>query len=1013
MLARGAACDTCRARKVKCDASRPFCTPCMKSARGDKEVAQAKCKYEGTSVAAAREAAAAAREAAQGANGPPAAKRKRKSQAAPPGDGADVQGIDGDVAAQAKRMRPDVPVGLPVPSPMPALDPSQPQLSRASPPTSTSASATEMWGDASRAASQLASADAGRASWPGGILLGEESFRQAPAPAPAAAIEGVPQEKVDGLENRVAELERALRRQAEVHAAQLAQQQQQQQQAQPAPVPTPSAPPASSSWYSGGALPHTRSPSFPYAPYNGGLTSSSSSGVNHPGSPFSSSLPPLSSFAQSPSLGSGFPSTPFPPPGQPLTPGAYPPIQLLPPLNSPRPMSSNDPTRRSLSALSAAAANVGINDEANGVSGAWASPLSSLRGTADGFGLPGLNASPRAAMSSVRGTAAPSSANVSSVAAETPGSSGEGGTNSACASTNGTTPAGANVSPKEATALGSSAGVAGVGADASAYTLDEFSLTPELYALLHPQYPPSLPSLATLHHLMTVFFTRATVPATMLSRANLLSALSYGPADKRWPEESLLHAICAYAALYVSPESVDPLGGVPGVATGLGLEGLARGTGGGDAAEVLGRRSRYWEKEGDESPQAYHYRQAKRAIEESCRLETSTGRRNMLQVVQATILTCYTAYCRAHFTDMWLYAGLLTRLCTPLGLNHLDAWDFENNRCGPMGEDWGVRVRFVERAELLDTPQTVEEHWERATTFFFAFAVDRFASASTDWSTSIDEKDISTHLPCIATAPTPAVAIDPRTGHVPALSLSSPDFFGSTDAPIGSLGVYIKATVLLGRVINHLQRLPRSRCVKVGESCSAVKVMHKTHPSFVELDIALSKFKAAHSSSFSSAADDGFDGFMTSAYVLPHVATILLHEVFTDRYDREPTSSLARCTAAAKCVVNAMFVLYQSNYDMGGCDPFLGFAWSVTGRALVRDYATRRAWGQLDEAEASRALAESCVSFHEKCAKAGRSMGIASTLAAALRQHLDNPNALLPLDGTEEWPSARWSATPY
>lgn len=92
---------------------------------------------------------------------------------------------------------------------------------------------------------------------------------------------------------------------------------------------------------------------------------------------------------------------------------------------------------------------------------------------------------------------------------------------------------------------------------------------------------------------------------------------------------------------------------------------------------------------------------------------------------------------------MWLYAGLLTRLCTPLGLNHLDAWDFENNRCGPMGEDWGVRVRFVERAELLDTPQTVEEHWERATTFFFAFAVDRFASASTDWSTSIDESALA------------------------------------------------------------------------------------------------------------------------------------------------------------------------------------------------------------------------------------------------------------------------------
>ncbi|PRQ71239.1 hypothetical protein AAT19DRAFT_10097 [Rhodotorula toruloides] len=51
MLARGAACDTCRARKVKCDASRPFCTPCLKSSRGDSALALTKCKYEGTRVA--------------------------------------------------------------------------------------------------------------------------------------------------------------------------------------------------------------------------------------------------------------------------------------------------------------------------------------------------------------------------------------------------------------------------------------------------------------------------------------------------------------------------------------------------------------------------------------------------------------------------------------------------------------------------------------------------------------------------------------------------------------------------------------------------------------------------------------------------------------------------------------------------------------------------------------------------------------------------------------------------
>lgn len=48
---------------------------------------------------------------------------------------------------------------------------------------------------------------------------------------------------------------------------------------------------------------------------------------------------------------------------------------------------------------------------------------------------------------------------------------------------------------------------------------------------------------------------------------------------------------------------------------------------------------------------------------------------------------------------------------------------------------------------------------------------------------------------------------------------------------------------------------------------------------------------------------------------------MLLHETFTDRYDMSPTSSVNRCLSSAKCVVNAMHILYQSNYDLGGCDP--------------------------------------------------------------------------------------------
>lgn len=170
-------------------------------------------------------------------------------------------------------------------------------------------------------------------------------------------------------------------------------------------------------------------------------------------------------------------------------------------------------------------------------------------------------------------------------------------------------------------------------AESASYLLDEFSLTPELYQILHPQYPLSLPPLSTLHHLLTTFFLRATIPSTMLSRAQILQSLVFGPADARWPEEALLHAMCAYAASFVSPDSLaGPNAHDDPMASSL-LGGFDGGLSG-----VYARRSTYWEMEGDKNPREYHYRHAKRCILEAMGgVALPSGhrvakRRNLLQV---------------------------------------------------------------------------------------------------------------------------------------------------------------------------------------------------------------------------------------------------------------------------------------------------------------------------------------------------------------------------------------------
>ncbi|GAA5865866.1 hypothetical protein JCM8547_005740 [Rhodosporidiobolus lusitaniae] len=1076
MLARGAACDTCRARKVKCDAARPFCAPCLKSARGVESVALQKCKYEGTSVAAAREAQAAAQAAATGgvggggAQGP---KRKRAKKVSVGGGGEAGEG--GDEGEGRKRMRGDSSEGsvppplsrggvaggageayrpsssagwgnhsLPPPPPAPSSSYHQPtQYAQHSyqqhpqqhpqqhfqpppPPPSHTASSSYPYPPSYPAPSGASS-----------------SSSAGPTPPTTSATEA-PANVVEELTGRVAQLERQLRLQAETHAAQLSTASTSLSSTLPPPL---SAPPTASTTAGTTPYGHTRSPSFPFAQthlppptYPGGASRPSTAGGGaRPLTP--GSYPPMQLASQQhsqaglhflppPSFAAGGGGGSTSSASSSTTSSSYP--CAFPPggtsngsttlLASPRPLTSGSSGLRtplpSLSVLGyPPASGVGVGDDAAGGGGGF-----SLGAGGGGLWSPGMVAESNLRGGGGAGVAAPSPASslrhlIGAAAMQEEEASpveGKKGDEGGKRSLWGITGDGATSSHSTSSSSHSSPadGPTNNTTGPSHFASDLDALDPSLFTLLHPLYPPSLPPPRTLSLLVHAFLNRATVPASMLDRGSILRALKVGPTDRAWLEEGLWHALCAYGSYFVSPETLSA-SALSGGGGGLGLE---MGLGEGEMGAGWGR-SPYWMAEGDGGAREYHYRKAKGSVES---LGGKKGK-DLFQVLQTTIILSYLSFCSCRFSDLWFFSGFATRLCTPLGLNHLDPWDFDRGVCGPAGEDWGVRVRFVERCDGMEKVRDLGEHWRRGVTFWLAFAVDRWASASTDWSTSIDEKDISTHLPCTATMPMPSLRIDRTTGQIPSLSINSPHFLEDTSAPIGSIGLYVKATLLLGRVVNFLQRLPRSRCVDRGSDCRTVKEGMKRSKEFIELDVALSTFKSNHSASFYDATGTTIDGFLASAYAIPHVATILLHEAFTDRLDQSPSSSLARCTAAAKCVVNSMFILMQSSADLGGCDPFLPFTWSVTGRALVRDWATRRRWASsspssaispdspttpptqswADEAEASRQLAEHCMSFIEGCARRGSEIARQHTLA--LERHLADPDALLPFDGSESW----------
>jgi len=496
--------------------------------------------------------------------------------------------------------------------------------------------------------------------------------------------------------------------------------------------------------------------------------------------------------------------------------------------------------------------------------------------------------------------------------------------------------------------------------------VETLGLDPSFMQLFYPGWPAGLPSKDVVARLINVFFARATFPATMLSRFKLLEAIEKPPTEPGFPSAALLHAICAYAAIYVQPDSLVGQAGVP-----------------------------YWT--GSKTPRQYHFKLAGHAIDQSLGSKSS----GLLQVLQAAILCAWVAYHSAEFQTVWLLAGTATRLCTLLGLNHLDPWNYARDEplsrhMDFMAETKNTATRLTEA--LLPPALDQEEHFERTATFWFAFALDRHASALTDWSTSIDEKDISTHLPCRTYGLFPGLDLDPANveRRIPALSIREPDFLADTSAPIGSFGLYVKATILLGRVINFLQRQPRWQQLPDDVTCSQLKEQVKDQDDFKALDYALAKFRATTSANFIDAGDQ-IDSALASAYCIPHAATILLHEPFCDIHDQDPSSSLARCLTSAKCVINSTYVLGQSSNDLQGTDPFLPWCWTIVGRSLVRDGAIRSVWGDHEAAQVARDLAEHCLSFSQQ-----RSLGeykVAGVLASVLEGLMANPQPLVPADG--------------
>lgn len=238
-------------------------------------------------------------------------------------------------------------------------------------------------------------------------------------------------------------------------------------------------------------------------------------------------------------------------------------------------------------------------------------------------------------------------------------------------------------------------------------------------ALTRSSYPSDLPSPGLFERLVSVYFSKPHLASGLINERRFRQSLTYLelPSDPRSPAPCLLHAIVATAALLV-PESF-----------------------------YSDSEPRYWGTKTTLS--CHHAKLAERALDAAFQKG-----RQLLQVVQASVLCCFCAYTDARFGDTWLVSAMTARLAVTVGLNHVRRSPVPPGAGaaspgGGGGEGVGgepartkdahrPQRRMKEKSMLAPTSDR-EELDERAAVFFFAFAVDRMTSAATGWAAAIDE----------------------------------------------------------------------------------------------------------------------------------------------------------------------------------------------------------------------------------------------------------------------------------
>lgn len=491
---------------------------------------------------------------------------------------------------------------------------------------------------------------------------------------------------------------------------------------------------------------------------------------------------------------------------------------------------------------------------------------------------------------------------------------------------------------------------------------------PRVEAPAPPEMLLDLPPLDLLYSLVDVFFEYWPFGREMIHMPTFKQRVRLPPSDPNFPSIALLHAICALGAVYL------PQPGAP-------AEEIKPGE------PVRGNIFRTDEQVNRVLEGMASFGEHQTMIAQIKALNDARTGKRLLESLQTLVCVCWWYVIHTRWVDLWIASGTAIRLSIPLGL------------CGARGYDdilWGPNYGDTSfpnfKENILPPTSDFVELETRKRTFWMAFLTDRTHSCANAWPTALDELDVGQSLPYpldMFEAGTPPGPNDP-----PPQKLSTPDMLIKHPPGLTDDGVLnVKAIELLARVTVFNNRV-RTRYEDAANVPAA--------PAFKMLDDTITAFIQSIASEYQHIfTADGLRTLRPSTSTIPHVARILLHDPHCKVEDPNNASTQA-CLLASRAILNMTYQLQSTSVQFKLLAPTLVFAWSISGKSLLRNYAQ-----SLKTADYANALIyrEEVRFLSHSAVRLGENLAIGLRHGLLLQELLSRVDKMHPLPEGCAWPS--------